>query len=125
MNEKALRDQLREALAWGQAHIDWKSAVEGVPPEARGKKPAGAPHSLWELLEHTRLAQRDILEFSRFAGFSGRLLAQDKCPSERRGVGEKRHGLFQRPGDPGETPSRSPHGSVFDHSAWFGPNHSA
>jgi uncharacterized damage-inducible protein DinB len=65
MNEKALRDQLREALDWGQAHIDWKSALEAVPPEARGKKPAGAPHSLWELLEHTRIAQRDILEFSR------------------------------------------------------------
>jgi DinB superfamily len=65
MNEKALRNQLRKALGWGEAHIDWKSALAGVSREARGKKPAGAPHSLWELLEHARIAQRDILEFSR------------------------------------------------------------
>jgi DinB superfamily len=65
MNEKALREQLRKALGWGEAHIDWNSALAGVPAEDRGKKPAGAPHSLWELLEHARIAQRDILEFSR------------------------------------------------------------
>ncbi|HXW54194.1 MAG TPA: DinB family protein [Candidatus Cybelea sp.] len=65
MNERALRDQLRKALGWGEAHLTWKNALAGVPPEARGKRPVGAPHSLWELLEHARIAQRDILEFSR------------------------------------------------------------
>ncbi len=40
-------------------------AIKGIPPKLRGKKPNGLPHSCWSLLEHLRLAQRDILEFSR------------------------------------------------------------
>ena len=41
--------------------------MEGLPVSMRGKKPAGAAHSLWEILEHMRIAQWDILEFSRDA----------------------------------------------------------
>lgn len=67
MNDKALREQLQKALDSGEAHADWKQAVANVPVKARGEKPAGAPHSLWELLEHVRIAQWDILEFSRNA----------------------------------------------------------
>jgi len=48
-----------------QSHIDFDSAVEDFPIELRGRKPAGAPHTAWQLLEHLRLAQRDILDFSR------------------------------------------------------------
>jgi hypothetical protein len=47
------------------AHISFDAAVAGFPPELRGSKPAGAPHSAWELLEHMRIAQEDILDFSR------------------------------------------------------------
>jgi hypothetical protein len=65
MNETALREQVRKALGWGEAHMDWKNALAGIPAEERGKRPAGTPHSLWELLEHARIAQSDILEFSR------------------------------------------------------------
>ncbi|HUJ31736.1 MAG TPA: DinB family protein [Candidatus Acidoferrum sp.] len=65
MDEQKLREHLRRVLSWGEGHVTWKAAVAGVPAKSRGVKPAGAPHSLWELLEHARLAQWDILEFSR------------------------------------------------------------
>ena len=67
MDEKALRDQLRKALNWSEGHVDWKTALAGVPAKSRGAKATGTPHSLWELLEHVRIAQWDILEFSRSA----------------------------------------------------------
>jgi len=65
MDEKVVRDYLGRALGWGEAHVDWKKALEGIPAKDRGKRPKGAEHSLWELLEHMRLATWDILEFSR------------------------------------------------------------
>jgi hypothetical protein len=67
MNEKSLRNQLRKFMNWHDAHVDWKSALAGLAPARRGVRPAGAPHSAWELLEHARIAQRDILEFCRNA----------------------------------------------------------
>ncbi|MGB0037101.1 MAG: DinB family protein [Candidatus Acidiferrales bacterium] len=67
MDEKALREQLRRALAWGEAHVDWKKAFAGLEEKQRGAKPGGAPYSAWELLEHVRIGQWDILEFCRDA----------------------------------------------------------
>ena len=67
MDEKGLRGQLSRALDWGEAHVDWKKAVKGVPAKDQGKRPKGSPHSPWELLEHMRIATWDILEFSRDA----------------------------------------------------------
>jgi uncharacterized damage-inducible protein DinB len=60
-----LRQMLIDAIRGHQAHLDFDSAVKDFPPEARGAKPAGAPHTAWQLLEHMRIAQRDILDFSR------------------------------------------------------------
>jgi len=65
MDEKALREQLRTSLGWGEAHVAWKKAVADFPEEDRGTKPPGIPHSAWDLLEHTRIAQWDMLEFCR------------------------------------------------------------
>ena len=65
MQDKQLREHLCELLSGGNAHLDWKSALDGIPPKLRGVRPAGLPHSCWELLEHMRIAQWDILEFSR------------------------------------------------------------
>jgi DinB superfamily len=65
MSEKILREHLQKAVNWSDAHADWKAALAGIPAKARGAKPKGAPYSVWELLEHARLAQRDILEFCR------------------------------------------------------------
>ena len=65
MDEKLLRDYLRRSLSWHESHVDWIKAVSGIPEKKRGVRPKGAGHSAWELLEHMRIAQWDILEFSR------------------------------------------------------------
>jgi len=67
MDEKLLRDYLRRCLTWHEAHVDWMKVVSGIPEKLRGKRPKGAEHSPWELLEHMRLATWDIYEFSRDA----------------------------------------------------------
>jgi hypothetical protein len=65
--DSALRQQLVELLSSSHAHADFDAAVKDLPAELRGKRPRGAEHSPWELLEHLRIAQWDILEFSRDA----------------------------------------------------------
>jgi len=60
-----VREQLLRALQGGSAHPEVTSALEGVPAAARGRSAPGLPHTLWQLLEHLRLAQRDILDFGR------------------------------------------------------------
>lgn len=65
MDDTALRDAIGKILNQSEAHVDWKEALEEVPVKIRGVRPPGSPHSLWELLEHARIAQWDILEFSR------------------------------------------------------------
>ena len=67
MNEKALREHVVNFLSGGGAHVDWKTTFRGIPPKLRGVRPSGLPFSIWELLEHMRIAQWDILEFSRDA----------------------------------------------------------
>lgn len=59
----SLRSQLAALLNWQDAHVDFDTAVKGLPPRLRGVRPQGLPYSAWQLLEHLRLAQRDILEF--------------------------------------------------------------
>ena len=63
--QKSLPAHLVELLSGGHAHIDFESAVKDWPPDLQGKKPEGAAHTPWEVLEHMRLAQWDILEFTR------------------------------------------------------------
>ena len=63
-NDKALREHLVKLLIGGDAHADFNSAIKDFPTELRGKTPSGAEHSPWELLEHLRIAQWDILDFS-------------------------------------------------------------
>lgn len=60
-----LRDRLVDAMRGHQAHLDFDSALEHFPVDRCGEKPPGAPHSAWQLLEHMRLTQWDLLEFSR------------------------------------------------------------
>jgi hypothetical protein len=64
-NGKALRQHVLNLLKGGNAHVDFDSAFKDFPAELRGKRPKGAQHSPWEVLEHLRIAQWDILEFSR------------------------------------------------------------
>jgi hypothetical protein len=60
-----LREHLLSLLKGGQAHATFDAAVKNLPPTLRGKRPKGTEHSPWEVLEHLRIAQSDILEFSR------------------------------------------------------------
>jgi hypothetical protein len=61
----ALRDHVLYLLRGGGAHVSFDDAIADLPVHLRGAKPAGVPHSPWRLLEHMRIAQWDILEFSR------------------------------------------------------------
>lgn len=63
----SLRTHLLELMKGGHAHADFDTAIRGIPATLRGKRPKGAEHSPWEILEHLRIAQWDILEFSRDA----------------------------------------------------------
>lgn len=60
-----VREQLASLLSWHNAHTSFDEAVKGIPPELHGRRPEGLPYSLWELVEHMRLAQWDILDFCR------------------------------------------------------------
>jgi DinB superfamily len=60
-----LREQIITALQGEGAHAGFDDSVSGFDPALRGKRPPGSAHSAWELLEHLRLAQRDILEYTR------------------------------------------------------------
>jgi hypothetical protein len=61
----ALRQHVLDLLRSKHAHVDFDAAVANLPSNLRGKKPKGAPHTAWQLIEHLRIAQWDILEFSR------------------------------------------------------------
>ncbi len=76
----ALRRQLADALEWHDAHVDFERAVEGVPPDARGRKPQGVPYSLWQLIEHLRISQRDVLEFCRSPNYVEQKWPDDYWP---------------------------------------------
>lgn len=65
--DASLRDHLLKAFDSGDAHARFDAALEDFPAAIRGRRPAGSPHSAWELLEHLRIALADILEFSRDA----------------------------------------------------------
>jgi len=63
-----VREHLLYLLKGGGAHAHFDQAIAGIPAALRGKRPKGAAHSPWEILEHMRIAQWDILEFSRNPG---------------------------------------------------------
>lgn len=63
-NIDSLRRHVINLLTKAEAHVDVISTLKHFPPRLRGHKPKGAPHTPWQLLEHMRLAQWDILHFS-------------------------------------------------------------
>jgi len=68
-HEQLLRQHLLELLGGGGAHAKFEDVIKDLPVKSRGVKPAKFPHTAWMLLEHMRLAQWDILEFSRNAKY--------------------------------------------------------
>ena len=61
--DSTARATLAGSLAWSDAHVSLEAAARDLPPPLHGIRPAGAPHSAWELVEHIRRTQRDILDF--------------------------------------------------------------
>jgi uncharacterized damage-inducible protein DinB len=64
-DDQALRAHLRRLLEWEDAHAGFDRAVAGLPARRRGVTPEGWAHSAWQLLEHLRICQHDILDFCR------------------------------------------------------------
>ena len=65
MSDQVLREHVLSMLRGGGAHLDFEAAIADLPEELRGARVANVPHTPWRLLEHMRIAQWDILEFSR------------------------------------------------------------
>lgn len=68
-DERAVREQLQRLLDWEDAHVSFDRAVANIPVKLRGAKPKGFPYSAWQLIEHLRIAQHDILDFCRNAHY--------------------------------------------------------
>ena len=66
-NDQQIRQQIAKALDWGDAHVDFRTAVDDFPDDLRGEVPSGFSRSAWELLEHMRIALWDIVEFTKDA----------------------------------------------------------
>jgi hypothetical protein len=77
----SLRKHLADLLRMKGAHVNFEAAVSGFPVELRGAKPQGAPHTPWQLLEHMRIAQEDILDFSRNPKYRDKKFPDDYWPA--------------------------------------------
>ena len=82
-NDASLREQLVQLLRGGNAHVDVLSALKGFPPKLYGAKPENSPHSAWELLEHMRIALRDIWDFSTNDEYVEKKWPDDYWPKEK------------------------------------------
>jgi hypothetical protein len=83
-----IRAQVLELLEGKSAHIDLESALADFPLDRINEKPAGSPHTAWQLLEHIRIAQWDILDFSRNESYKEMNFPDDYWPKEK-GTSEK------------------------------------
>ena len=67
------RKIVASSLDWEQAHASLEHALRGLAPELRGKRPTGFAHSVWELLEHIRITQHDLLDFVQNPSYEEKL----------------------------------------------------
>jgi hypothetical protein len=79
-HEILLRKQLVSLMTEANAHATFDQAIEDLPANLRGQRPQGLPHSPWQLLEHLRLAQWDILDFSRNPDYKEKKWPDDYWP---------------------------------------------
>jgi len=77
----SLRQHLKDTLRMKGAHISLEEALKDFPAALRGAKPKGAPYSAWQVLEHMRIAQEDILDFSRNPKYVEKHWPADYWPS--------------------------------------------
>jgi DinB family protein len=76
----SIRAVIARLLDWEDAHAGFDKVVAGLPPELQGQAPPGLPYSPWQLLEHIRLTQRDILEFCQDPAYEERRWPEDYWP---------------------------------------------
>lgn len=82
MDDAQLRTHLKRLLDWHDAHASFEDAIDGIPPELRGQQPEGLPYSPWQLLEHMRRAQEDILDFCVNPQYEERSFPDDYWPRD-------------------------------------------
>ena len=140
MTDTAVRDLLVNVLSWEDAHVGFEAAVTGIPEHLRGKQ-VSELHSPWELVEHLRITQHDILDFCGNKDYEEMEWPRDYWPPTPappspsawdESVGQfkrDRESLQQMASDPNiELTARIPHGNdqtymrelvlVADHSAY-------
>jgi uncharacterized damage-inducible protein DinB len=81
MADDQLRDFLARLLAWEDAHVSYDTAVKNLEPRLRGTQPPGLPYSPWQLVEHLRMAQHDILDFCRNPAYQEMKWPEDYWPA--------------------------------------------
>ena len=139
--DATLRDHLARLLSWDDAHATFDAAVAGLPENLRSRVPTGLPYSPWQLLEHLRITQHDILDFCRNPVYEELAWPSDYWPAagapqspaawdeSLRRFREDRAALQQLARDPAiDLAARIPHGTgqtylrelllVADHSAY-------
>jgi len=97
--DAALRDHLVKLLEGGHAHATFEAAIRGLPASLRARAPRGLPYSPWQVLEHLRIAQWDILEFSRDRGHQSPAWPEGYWPRETKpseAAWRKSVGAFRR-----------------------------
>lgn len=82
VQQKNLVSVLTEMLKGGHAHVTFEQAVDKLPAKLRGVVPEGLPYSIWQLVEHIRITQWDILEFSRDASHKSPAWPDEYWPKE-------------------------------------------
>ena len=78
-SDAAIREHVARLLSWDDAHVAFDAAIAGVPRDVRGRQPSGL-HSPWQLLEHLRIAQHDILDFCRNPRYEEKTWPDDYWP---------------------------------------------
>jgi len=88
--DEAWKAIVASSLDWEQAHLSLENALKDLPANLRGRRPEGLPHSPWELVEHIRIAQNDLLDFCRNPSYSHDLKwPDDYWPPEVDSVSDK------------------------------------
>lgn len=88
MNQESVRTHLSRALDWGDAHAGFDAAFADLPVALQGTRAAGFEHTCWELLEHLRLAQHDILDFCVNPTYEERTFPDDYWPTSAAPAGD-------------------------------------
>src|SRR5438128_853860 len=81
MNDRAIREHVARVLSWHDAHVSFEQAIAALPPALRGRLAEGIPWSVWQLVEHLRIAQGDILEFCRGRAYRAKSWPTDYWPA--------------------------------------------